>query len=132
MQKRTSSVNHVKLNGLTFSGTFTIGDTQQANPKARGIAMQKEGATFQNDDGIYFDNYSLFHRQANWPENGVSVQKNTFHHADTIQVNNINIIGVTQAAIFQIGSLEQVRGEARIKHFRRYLDGSAHTNLPDS
>ncbi|SFA81990.1 spore germination protein PE [Lentibacillus halodurans] len=121
MPKRTAAVDKINLNGLTYSGIFNIGDTKYARPHAKGIAVQKEGATFHEDDGIYFKNYSLFKREANWPTTIEEVQKNTLHHDETIRVDNVKIIGVSQTAIFQIGSIDQVYSEARIKHIRIYL-----------
>ncbi|QKY68539.1 spore germination protein GerPE [Lentibacillus sp. CBA3610] len=122
MQKRTAAVSKINLNGLTYSAVFNIGDTTYAGPQSKGIAVQKEGAAFHEDDGIYFKDYSLFHREANWPPIAPTVEKNTVHHRDTIQVDSVRMIGVSQTAIFQVGSIDKVDSEARIKHLRRYLN----------
>ncbi|WP_164669534.1 spore germination protein GerPE [Virgibacillus doumboii] len=121
MEKRTASVNRVRIHGVTFSAVFNIGDTKFARPKSRGIAVQKEGASFVEDDDINFEEYALFDEKANWPNTRDTVLKKTFHHSDTLQVDNVDIIGVSQAAIFHIGSIDDVRSEARLKHFRLYL-----------
>ncbi|MGP4106630.1 spore germination protein GerPE [Virgibacillus sp. L01] len=123
MQKRTASVNHILVHGITFSGIFNIGDTESAQPKSRGIAVQKEGATFIDDEGLDFKDFSLFHREANWPtvNESIIVRKKTINHTDKIQVGNISALGVSQASILQIGSIEEICAEARIKHFRQYL-----------
>ncbi|MFD1361022.1 spore germination protein GerPE [Lentibacillus salinarum] len=122
MQKRTAAVDKINLNSLTYSAIFNIGDTTDARPRSKGIAVQKEGASFHEDDGIYFKEYALFNREANRPTTTATVQKHNFHHRDSIQVDNVNIIGVSQTAIFQVGSIDKVDSEARIKHIRQYLN----------
>lgn len=123
MQKRTASVDHILVHGITFSGIFNIGDTENAQPKSRGIAVQKEGATFIDDEGLDFKDFSLFDREANWPAaSGTTiVRKKTINHTDKIQVGNIAALGVSQSSILQIGSIEEICAEARVKHFRQYL-----------
>ncbi len=123
MQKRTASVNHILVHGITFSGIFNIGDSEYAQPKSRGIAIQKEGAIFVDEEGLDFKDFSLFHREANWPavDDSIIVRKKTINHTDKIQVGNISALGVSQASILQIGSIEKICAEARIKHFRQYL-----------
>lgn len=123
MEKRTVHTEKIRLNGLTYSAIFNIGDTKLARPRSKGIAVQKEGASFQEDHGADFNEYELFQQKANWPPPGPPVQKKTIQHRGTIQVNRLNIIGVTQSAIFQVGSINQVDSEARLKHTRKYLSG---------
>ncbi|MBP1947289.1 spore germination protein GerPE [Virgibacillus litoralis] len=120
MQKRTASVRHIRVHGLTYSGIFNIGDTLNARPKSRGIAIQKEGATFVGDEGLHFNKFSLFQRDANWPTNATGVQKNTLNHSNVIKVGNISILGVSQSSILHIGNLNELSAEARVKHFRQY------------
>ncbi len=84
MQQRTSSVDNIKVNGLTYSGIFNIGDTTYAWTKAKGIAVQKEGAIFTDEDGVEFESYSLFHMETNWPHQKSSVQKT--HSTTEIQL----------------------------------------------
>ncbi|GAA0438117.1 hypothetical protein GCM10008983_13790 [Lentibacillus halophilus] len=132
MQQRTSSVHNIKLNGLTYSSIVNIGDATYARTNAKGIAVQKEGAVFSGDDDVQFEDYSLFDRNANVPAQKSPVQKRTHQHEETIHVGDINVTGVSQASIFQVGSIHEVTGEARIKHFRQYLHGSIHTNQADS
>ncbi|WP_175284928.1 spore germination protein GerPE [Lentibacillus jeotgali] len=109
------------MNGLTFSGVFNIGDTRRVRSTSRGIALQKEGARFRAEDNVDFNDYSLFNRKINLPETKTPVQKDTCHHSDTISVSNVDIIGISEAALFQIGNLGRAYSESRIKHFRRYL-----------
>ncbi|GGK07252.1 hypothetical protein GCM10007063_32180 [Lentibacillus kapialis] len=115
-----ASADYVSLNGLTFSSIFNIGDTGHVRSTSRGIALQKEGARFKSDTNIDFNDYSLFNRNMILPETITPVQKETIHHSDTIRVQTLDIIGISEAALFQIGNLEQAYCESRIKHFRRY------------
>ncbi|MFB4167128.1 spore germination protein GerPE [Virgibacillus sp. JSM 102003] len=124
MQKRIASVKHIEVHGLTYSGVFNIGDTSNARPKTRGLAIQKEGAAFADDEGLYFNKFTIFQREANWPSDALKIHKNTLNHSDIIQVESISILGVSQSAILHIGNLNELSAEARVKHFRQYSIGT--------
>ncbi|RLL45038.1 spore germination protein GerPE [Oceanobacillus piezotolerans] len=116
MNKRTSEVDTVQVTSFSTSAIFNIGDTNQSNQKSRGIAVQKEGSLADFD--LQFEDYPIFKRDAVWPKQRTTVRKHTYHHSPVIQVQNVNIIGVSTSSVLQIGSLEHIRAESRIKHFR--------------
>ncbi|WP_197046583.1 spore germination protein GerPE [Oceanobacillus salinisoli] len=119
MSKRTSVVKHLKTNSVINSSIQNIGDTHQANPVTRVIALQKEGPTFQGD--LQFEDYSIFQREANWPDSQPNVIKRTVHHNPYIHVNNASIIAASASSIIHVGNLNYLSAESRIKHFRILL-----------
>ncbi|CDQ40679.1 MULTISPECIES: spore germination protein GerPE [Virgibacillus] len=122
MNKRTADVCDIYTNSVSFSGIVAIGDTVDANLESRGIAVQKEGVRFTREDEKYFNNYALFTQQANWIPSSKKVNKTTFHHDDSIQVNHVRTIGISSSSLMQIGSVSHINADARIKHFRELRD----------
>lgn len=119
MQKRTANVNSIYTTSIAFSSIFNIGDTSSLDQHSRAIAVQKEGAIFTKEDKLSFQDYSLFKQEANIPQRKQAVHLSTFHHSKDINVQNVNIIGVSQSSVFQVGSINNIASEARIKHFRK-------------
>lgn len=119
MQKRIATVNSILTTSIAFSSIFNIGDTTSLEQHSRAIAVQKEGATFKKSDNLSFQDYSLFKQKANVPQKKPVVHLNTKHHSNTINVQHVNTIGVSQSSVFQIGSINNIAADARIKHFRK-------------
>lgn len=119
MQKRTANVNSIYTTSIVFSSIFNIGDTTLLDQHSKAIAVQKEAAVFTEADKLSFQDYSLFKQKANVPPRKHAVHLNAFHHSKTINVQNVSIIGVSQSSVFQVGSINNISSEARIKHFRK-------------
>ncbi|MEC5423658.1 spore germination protein GerPE [Virgibacillus sp. C22-A2] len=120
MQKRTAAVNNITANSIGFSSIFNIGDTAATNQKSRAIAVQQQGAVFHKAEEPQFDDYSLFKRRANWPKQASRATSATFHHSDVIHVNQVSLIGVSSSSVLQVGSINKIVTESRIKHFRKF------------
>ncbi|PAV29241.1 hypothetical protein CIL05_12660 [Virgibacillus profundi] len=119
MEKRTAEISNIRTISISYSSIFTIGDTVTTTQKSRGIAVQQEGATFTKEDNLHFRDYPIFNREANWLKPKYSVHTNTIHHAESIHVQNVSLIGVSSSSVFQVGSINNITGDARIKHFRK-------------
>ncbi|WP_188455258.1 spore germination protein GerPE [Virgibacillus oceani] len=118
MDKRNVNVNYMKATSVAFSSIFSIGDTYYAGPKSRGIAVQKEGAIFAQNDQVQFRNYDIFSRKAKWPKQKPPVQQRIHHHEPAINVELAAFTGLSSSSICQVGSIEKIYAEARLKHFR--------------
>ncbi|WP_042224594.1 spore germination protein GerPE [Oceanobacillus manasiensis] len=122
MNSRLASVNQVRVNSVSFSGIFSIGDTETSEQISRGIALQKEGAYFTKKDELSFEDYSIFKMEPDLPAFKNKVHMKTYHHNDVIHVQGVNTIGVTTSSIMQIGSLRRIEAVSWLKHFRRLKD----------
>ncbi|API91046.1 hypothetical protein J32TS6_28270 [Virgibacillus pantothenticus] len=118
MDKRTAVVDNLFTNSVSNSSVLSIGDTNHAALKFKGLAVQKQVPTFSQEDEESFD-YPLFQRDTNWPTPNIGVRKTTMHHNQNICVANIATIGVSSSSLLQIGSLTRGYAEARVKHFRK-------------
>lgn len=118
MKKRTVHVKKIAGNSAAFSSIISIGDTGIANPKSKEMAIQEEGAIFTDKDDVPFSAYELFTRPAKWPTGINNVSKYTINQYPHIHVNRISFNGASTSSIIQVGSIDRIRAEARIKHFR--------------
>ncbi|WP_060680560.1 spore germination protein GerPE [Virgibacillus halodenitrificans] len=119
MKKRTTVIDLINVTSISNSAIFNIGDTQQTNQKFRGIAIQEESAYSTPPKEEDFADYPIFQLEANFMMNEVSVNKEHSHHAPTIRVGQISVIGVSSSSIMQAGNLNSINAEARLKHFRK-------------
>ncbi len=115
-------MTQINVTAISSSSILNLGDTHQVQPKMKGIAVQKEGETFQGD--LKFENFPIFQRKANWPDYQPTsnVQKITFHHNPTIHVKQVYLLALSTSSIFQVGNINHISSEARIKHFRIILE----------
>lgn len=118
---RTSIVDAIKIQVVSETGIFQIGDSTQLNPISYALAVQREHELFFSNEGN-FGAYRVF--TMNIPSEAIHEQMNiTFHNENPIiRVNNINILGVTASGIAHIGSTCNIQAETRVKHIRQLLD----------
>lgn len=117
--KRTSIVNRMKTISITQSSIYEIGDAYQAKPTSKVIALQKEGQTFQGD--LEFEDFSIFLKKPNLPSTLPNIKKRSVHHNPFIHVNQTSILAVSSSSIVQVGNLNHIKADSRVKHFRILL-----------
>ncbi|MYL32301.1 spore germination protein GerPE [Pontibacillus yanchengensis] len=127
MDKRTSRVQQVKVISLLNSSIFEIGDATEANLAARVLAVQKEGATFTDKDFPYSD-FPIFKVKLPRFDERLVINQTHTPCCPYIDVNSVDILGIASSSLFQIGNIDTIEGEARIKHFR-ILQEENHTDM---
>ncbi|MBM7571494.1 spore germination protein GerPE [Aquibacillus albus] len=116
MNKRTSYTKNIKIHSVTISSIFEIGDSSHFTPEANVLAVQKEGGV--ESDVFPFEKYDIFDRKyTHYPIKRI-VNQHVHHHKKNIHVNNVDILGVSTSSLAQIGSLNHIDANARIKHIR--------------
>lgn len=123
MLQRTSVVDHISINTLSFSSIFEIGDAPYINGLSRALAFQRPKPIYFSKEGI-FDMYKIFKEEIPLPPLEDSIQTQTCHLKPMIKVGNIDLIGASASSIVQIGSSKNIYLESRVKHIRQ-LNGSA-------
>ncbi|CQR47013.1 putative spore germination protein GerPE [Paraliobacillus sp. PM-2] len=119
MTPRTSKVKLTRINNIVNSSIFEIGDASILKPRTNIIAIQKEGGV-ESDKGYSFSNYPLFSKTLpSIPK--TTIQKSTINHDHAIHVDAIDITGVTASSTVQLGSLDTIEAESRLKHIRILL-----------
>ncbi|WP_010093664.1 spore germination protein GerPE [Ornithinibacillus scapharcae] len=123
MRNRMVQLSQSEINTIAFSSICNIGDSVHFNPKFKAIAVQREGNSWNENYDFHFSEYSLFQRQTHWVHLDLPVEMNSNHH-NGIQVNSVSISDVSQSSLFQVGGLNKINAETRLKHFRILLDDS--------
>ncbi|MEN2767682.1 spore germination protein GerPE [Ornithinibacillus xuwenensis] len=118
MQKRLVNVSRIGITSIAFSSMINIGDAVYYTPRSRAIAVQKEGSIFTSDDEKEFQDFPIFRMKPKWLESNIPVHERSFHHNDHIHVGHVSITGVSQSSIAQVGGIQHIDAEARIKHIR--------------
>ena len=114
--KRISVVDQLSINSLSHSSIIEIGDVHQTKLTSKAIALQKEGQTFAGE--LKFQDYPIFSRTANNPKSTPLFSKRTFYHEPYIYLQNIKVTAISMSSMVQMGQLNHLEAESRIKHFR--------------
>ncbi|WP_037985566.1 spore germination protein GerPE [Thalassobacillus devorans] len=121
MNKRLVTLDNIKVSDVVYGSSFVIGDSWRATPFARVLAVQKEGAWFE--EGRYkYEDYPIFTRQFKRLPSTDTVEDIHYHHNPTINVESVRINGVSTSSMIQVGSLGILEAESRVKHFRIIQD----------
>ena len=118
MLQRTSVVDLININTVSFSSIVEIGDATYHQALSRALAVQRQKELFYGSEGVYED-YSVFTE----PIPLLPIIENITCHFENrkpiIKVNHINIIGISSAALLQVGNCRHLYAESRIKHIRQ-------------
>ncbi len=121
MNKRTSRVGDIRVNSLTNSSILEIGDAIEATPNSRALAVQKEGATFTDRD-FPFNYFPVFTEELPYFDKKITIDQERVPCSSYIDVQSVHIGGISTSSIFQVGNLDYLDAEVRIKHFRILRD----------
>ncbi|RBP92266.1 spore germination protein PE [Cytobacillus firmus] len=118
MLQRTSSVDRINIDTLSFSSVFEIGDSCFIKGFSRAIAGQREVEYYNAKEGN-FNIYPVFREPIPLIpiEEDITIQ--TAQLNPIIRVQNIDIIGVSSSSVIHIGNSGNISMEARIKHIRQ-------------
>ncbi|WP_075035790.1 spore germination protein GerPE [Halobacillus dabanensis] len=119
MIKRMVYVDEIETQSLAIGSVMEIGDVFRAAPYSRILAVQKEGGV--KSDVYRFRDYSIFSLESSPPLEPVQIQTFSYHHRP-IQVDNVRILGVSTAGVFQVGGIEHIDALNYTKHFRDLAD----------
>ncbi|MFP3720269.1 spore germination protein GerPE [Niallia circulans] len=118
MLQRTSVVDLITINTVSFSSIVEIGDATYHQSASRALAVQRQKEFFYGSETEYED-YSVFTE----PIPLLPIIENVTCHFENrkpiIKVNHINIIGISSASLLQVGNCRHLYAEARIKHIRQ-------------
>ncbi|QFT88312.1 putative spore germination protein GerPE [Bacillus sp. THAF10] len=117
---RTSKVNDINLQSLSFSSYFHIGDTCYIYAKSRAFAVKREYPKFFGNEGN-FSEYPIYSIQNPIPALSNEVNMHVINEQPLINVNHIEIKGVSSSSLLQIGTSKTICAEARVKNVRQLL-----------
>jgi spore germination protein PE len=116
---RTSKVDWFRMNSLTSSSIFNIGDSTHIRTSAKVIAIQREAELFFGREGN-FDDYILFKRS--YPLLTLKrIPTVKYNESNMIHVGSVRVTGASTSSVVQIGSATDVKCYSRVKHIRQLL-----------
>ncbi|MGP7817868.1 spore germination protein GerPE [Niallia sp. 01092] len=124
MLERTSVVDHINLNILSFSSFFEIGDASYFQASSRALAVQRQKKLFYGIEGS-FNDYPVFFEPIPLPPIQEDIQCQFENKKPIIKVKHINIIAVSASSLLQIGNCANIYAETRIKHIRQLSNPQA-------
>lgn len=118
MLQRTSSVDKINIDTISFSSVFEIGDSSSIQGFSRAIAVQRDAEFFHGREGNY-SAYRIFSEPIPLLpiEEDIAIQTTQLN--PVIKVQKIDIIGVSASSVIHIGSSRDISMEARVKHIRQ-------------
>lgn len=116
---RTSKVDWFRMNSLTSSSIFNIGDSTHIRASAKVIAIQREAELFFGREGN-FEDYILFKRS--YPLLTLKrIPTVKYNESNMIRVGSVRVTGASTSSVVQIGSTKDIKCYSRVKHVRQLL-----------
>jgi spore germination protein PE len=117
--KRISSVGQINVNNISQASILQIGDNEFIKPTGKVLAVQREIADFQGNEGN-FNDYSIFSRIIPIPEVYEEVHMFVDNVCNKIEVGRIRVLAVSAASVMQVGSNSRIKSESRILNIRHF------------
>ncbi|WP_181349184.1 spore germination protein GerPE [Thalassobacillus sp. CUG 92003] len=114
---REAKVQDIEVQDVIIGSGFIIGDLKQYRPQAQVLAVQQEKPTFRTDP-YAFEDYKIFQLPAEPHEILVDQNAHVDHHGSAIHVDSVHIKSVSTASLFEVGGIEEIYSQSRIKHIR--------------
>ena len=126
MLKRNSITKSLEIKSILFGGVLEVGDSARIAPQCSVIAVQRERQLFYGGEGN-FALFSTFSEPFGVPSAyaySLPIVRR-YHLLPNIQVESVNIKGISTSGIVQIGSTEAVKAQSKILHIRQLFDKAA-------
>lgn len=128
MLQRITCVDHIKIDSVSFSSIFQIGDSEQIQAISRALAVQREAEIFFDNEGN-FDVFPIFSEPIPFqPTDEENVVFSTHNLNPVLKVMNIDILGASSSSVVHLGNSRNIAMEARVKHIRQLLPRNDKTN----
>ncbi|MCP3032020.1 spore germination protein GerPE [Halobacillus sp. A1] len=116
MNSRMVELDYIDVLAISIGSGFLIGDVSRSNSHARVIAVQEETLTIS--DKVDFDDFSIFHRELSPPRPSIAIKSSFCSHHPVINVQSMHVKGISTAGLVQVGGVNHIEGESRLKHVR--------------
>lgn len=118
MQQRTSVVDELRINVVSFSSIIEIGDATYFQAFSRALAIQRQKELFYGKEG-FFSDYSIFSEPIPFPGITEKIHCHFENIKPIIKVHHMDIIGISSSSLTQIGNCRHLFAETRIHHIRQ-------------
>ncbi|MFC7321176.1 spore germination protein GerPE [Halobacillus campisalis] len=109
-------MHNIDVIALSIGSGFLIGDLSRSNSHARVIAVQEE--TRAISEKVDFDDFSIFQRELPPSRPSIVINSSFCNHHPVIDVQSMHVKGISTAGLIQVGGVDHIEGESRLKHIR--------------
>lgn len=120
MLQRTACIDRIKIDSVSYSSIFQIGDSQYIESASRAIAVQREAEIFFSREG-HFGAYPIFSEAIPLLPITEKISHSAMNLNPLLKVRNIDIMGVSSSSVVHLGNSSHISMEARVKHIRQLL-----------
>jgi spore germination protein PE len=124
MNARISVVKNIKVLSVSESSIVHVGDAINVKPRSKLIEVGRELPSFIENE-VNFSDYPLFNKPIPQPIVQEDVQMVVKNESPWIKVNQVNILGIIDSSVFQVGSSKLIDTESRKKQIRQLLHNQA-------
>ncbi|MCP3026721.1 spore germination protein GerPE [Halobacillus sp. A5] len=116
IHNRVADIKNVDAHTVTIGSGLLIGDLKHYRPRTNVIAVQEETRTFR--DWVNLNDYPIYQADLSLPASPIRIDTDFINHSPAIQVQHVHVTGISTAGLLQIGGIDYIDTEARLKHIR--------------
>lgn len=120
MLNRTSCVDAINIDIVSFSSILQLGDSCIINGLSRALAVQREAEQFYGYEGNY-GAYPVYYEPIPLEPVTEDISMIQHHLNPIIKVHNIDFIAISSSSLLHVGNTQHVSMEVRVKHIRQLL-----------
>ncbi|MGH0431506.1 MULTISPECIES: spore germination protein GerPE [Bacillus cereus group] len=121
MLRHISVVQDASVISMGISSVFQVGDVNQMELKSRALIVHREIPFYLKNEGrleafeIFTDEYITI------PKRFTDIKMNIINECPFIEVDNVTIRSLLNAACFQIGNVDYAFNNSRIMQIRQFI-----------
>jgi spore germination protein PE len=120
MLGRTSYVDKLNVEVVSYSSILQLGDSAIINGLSRAMAVQREAEIAYGFEGS-FSAYPVFSEPIHFQPITEPFTMRIHNTNPVVKVPTIKLIGLSSSSILHIGNSKHISLEARVKHIRQLL-----------
>lgn len=120
MLERISKVDFLGAKVVSFSSIIQVGDSCILDAFSRALAVQREAEIFYGQEGNT-PSFPVTTKPIPFLPINENISIRSHHFNPVIKVQKIDIIGISNASVLNVGTTRNVSMEARVKHIRQLL-----------
>ncbi|MGG3563513.1 spore germination protein GerPE [Neobacillus rhizosphaerae] len=120
MLARSSCVDAIHIDIVSFSSILQLGDSCIINGFSKALAVQREAEQFYGNEGDLVS-YPVYYEPIPFEPLYEDLSFSHHHLNPVIKVHHIDIIAISSASLLHVGNSKDVSMEVRVKHIRQLL-----------
>lgn len=116
--QRNSFVDTLRVKTVIFGSNVIVGDSERIQMSATVLAIQRQQELYYGFEAP-FQTFPIFSLAVPIPPVTEQIRFQVYHENPVIKVSNVDIIGMSNSTVMQVGSTKSIALEARVHHTRQ-------------